>query len=136
MSRRLIVLFLMLWLPLQGWGVSVMPYCRHGGILWMKAMTATGPATLTLAQPAILAHADADDMPCCPHHKPAPCHGHDVVPASCGCDTCSLCHLAGSPAALTSPLIFSSIGGAADLPEYLPAAPEFTPSSFERPPRA
>jgi len=113
MSRRCILFFLLFWLPLQGWGVGVMPYCRHGGMLWMQAAP------------------KAVDEPCCPHHQPQ----HDSSTTQ-GCDACGLCHLASAPAAITVALQYGTISGGAPLPAITPLVPDFVPDSPDRPPRA
>ncbi len=111
MSRRLIILFLLFWLPLQGWGGSVMPFARQGGLMWMPA--------------------EAEAMPCCPEHqhKQTGSTHHDG-------EGCGLCHLANAPAATVIARLFDPIPGGASLPGITLPAPESVPDAFYRPPIA
>jgi hypothetical protein len=65
-----LMLFLILWLPLQGFAAPLMPFCQH-------------------------AQNDAEAMPC--HGDQG--DDADTAPTA-DCDGCSLCHLCGSPAQL------------------------------------
>lgn len=111
MSRRLIILFLLFWLPLQGWGGSVMPYSPHGGIMWMPA--------------------ESEAMPGCPEHR------HEQTGAARhDCEGCGLCHLASAPAATVIARLFDPIPGGVPLPDITLPAPESVPASLQRPPIA
>jgi hypothetical protein len=113
--RRLVVLFLLFWLPLQGWGVSVMPFSRPGSLLWMQVEQND---------------AAAEDMPCCPQH--AQHHdGHTQTH-----DGCSFCHLAGAPAVLGALPLFSPLTGTTPLPALTLPSPDDVPGRLERPPRS
>lgn len=111
MPRRLVIFFLLFWLPLQGWGVSVMPFTRHGGILWMQSVAVA-------------------DMSCHSGDRASPAdttHSH--------CDSCGFCHLAGAPAATVAARLFSPLtGGEAPRVSVL-SPPDAVPDAFYRPPR-
>lgn len=111
MSRRLIVLFLLFWLPLQGWGGSVMPFARQGGVMWMPA--------------------EAEAMPGCPEHRPG-----QTGSAHHDCDSCGLCHLANAPAATVIARLFDPIPGRVSLPGITLPVPESVPDPRHRPPIA
>jgi hypothetical protein len=111
MPRRLVIFFLLFWLPQQGWGVSVMPFTRHGGIMWMQS---------------------AADMSC---HSGNHARSADTTTTQPNCDSCGFCHLAGAPAATVAARLFSPLtGGDAPLAVELPP-PDAVPDTFYRPPR-
>jgi ferredoxin len=90
MMRRLVVSFLLLWLPLQGLAAVTMPFCRH----------ALDADTQPAAQPQ--AHAQ--------HSHHAQEHGAPVQerhaaddPGGLACNDCGACHLACAAVMLSEP---------------------------------
>jgi hypothetical protein len=79
MARRLVVLLLLLWLPLQGLAALTMPFCRH-------ALDSDLLHSVQEAAPAGHSHHE--------HGAPAPVsHGVDHA-GSLACNDCGACHLA------------------------------------------
>jgi len=115
--RNLILAFIMLWLPLQGFASTSMPLCQHN------------------EQPAQHSHHDMMDGA---HEDHQAHHQHDQHPSKSDlpCDNCSMCHMCSAmalPTALTAlnikPVSFS----------YTPALTRFSqvfPEQPQRPPLA
>ena len=81
-TRKLLLICLMLWLPLQGYAATVMPFCAHGqhdqqASHQMHQQMQANPQTNQDA------HAGHDQH-----------HGSSNTP----CDNCSLCHLCSAMA--------------------------------------
>lgn len=118
-----LILFLILWLPLQGFAVPLMPYCQHGH-------------RQETAQPVwVDSHCQQPVEACCPHgttQSVAPAqgatHGQD-------CDGCSLCHLATGSALLTAYLPLAGVTSSVDLPRYARFYRSYIPQQPQRPPR-
>lgn len=81
--RNLILGFLLLWLPLQGFAAVEMSFCRHDH---------TQPPAM---QAGMQVHHDGHD---CGHDQDAP----SATPQT-QCDNCGYCHLGGAPALLPAP---------------------------------
>jgi hypothetical protein len=75
--RNLILVFIMLWLPLQGFAATSMSVCQHN------------------EQPAQQAQ---HDMMHAVHDVGSEHHGHDQHPAKgdLSCDNCAMCHMCGA----------------------------------------
>jgi hypothetical protein len=78
--RNLILGFLLLWLPLQGFAAVEMSFCRHDH---------TPPPAM---QAGMQDHQDSHD---CGHDQNTP-----SATAQTQCDNCGYCHLGGAPALL------------------------------------
>jgi ferredoxin len=88
--RHLILVFLIAWLPVQGWTAVAMPFCKHALGHSSAAQTA-GDHHEHHLQTAAAQHQ---------HHQ----HHGDDTPAKAGhgliCDDCGACHLACSSSLL------------------------------------
>lgn len=128
--KNWIVVFIVLWLPLQAYGAVAMPFCKHGPAM---------PVSLA----AVPAHADAqhghEGHAGMPHHD----HEADRQPADStdgqaglGCNDCGACQLA------CAPLIFSALPhvAAAGSPDYdsppVESLTSVSPKQLQRPPLA
>ena len=106
--RRLVLILVMLWLPLQGMAAVVMPFCKQ-------------------AHPAAAGHAD--------HHAHQAQDQHRL-PASHACDDCGVCHLACAPA-VPSEAALSLAPPATEHATFEPRGqPRFIPDQPQRPPLA
>lgn len=116
--RRLwLVLYLILWLPLQGFALPLMPFCRHGH------PQSEAPAT------AVDGH--------CQHHAPDQAQGaSDAGQHAQSCDGCSLCHLAGASAPVSDRPQLSGDPPPSDLPRYSGHYRSHIPDQPDRPPLA
>jgi len=125
-----IVVFIALWLPMQGYGAVAMPFCEHGPAM----------ADSSAAVPFHTHALDGDEG-----HANMPSHDHeaDHLLASSsdgyvglGCNDCGACQLA------CAPLIVSSVPNvaASGSPVYDPLPVEFptsvSPKQLQRPPVA
>jgi len=105
----------MLWLPLQGYAATMMPFCQHG--------KHNHHAAHQMAQAAQI-----DQDAHTGHHQ-------HTSKASTSCDDCSLCHMCS---AIALPLIFAAQANIA--PDNLYAIPAqasfspFFPEQLQRPP--
>ena len=135
--KTFLVIFLSLWLPMQGYGAVAMPFCDHG-----MAGSGTGHDAPQsgehhdrhsghgqTAHASALSHAAGSA-----HASP----GHDSASGANGlsCNNCGACHLACAPAisgvAVMSPIIGNFVlkSAPADSP-YL-----YFPEQLQRPPRS
>jgi hypothetical protein len=106
--RRLVLILVLLWLPLQGVAAVLMPFCEQ-------------------AQPAAAGHAGHHEHQAADQHQP---------PAPHGCDECGVCHLAcapGMPGAAGLLLGWTANGHTGSAPQ---APPQFIPDQPHRPPLA
>ncbi len=102
--------FLILWLPLQGFAMPLMPFCRHG-----HPQEATMSAGHCQHEPSAQASADSGN------------HAQD-------CDGCSLCHLAGASAPISDSPRLVGVAPVADLPPYCVFYRSHIPERVQRPP--
>jgi hypothetical protein len=120
--RRLLLVFLVAWLPLQGWAAVAMPFCKHGLGHSSGAQTAGSDDERQLQR----VHA---------HHD----HDSGDTPTNAGhglsCNDCGACHLACSSSLVSAAIV---IGVPAVLRNYrLPPVPSlylFYPEQPNRPP--
>jgi len=127
----LISLFISLWLPLQGYGAVVMPFCQQHGMATGGAShsepshehhsghSGHGIHQESSADPAGVAHSEQD--------------GGDAT-NGLACNNCGACHLACSPAIAAIAPVADLIGDS--ILEPLPAdSPHFFyPEQLQRPP--
>lgn len=110
---RIVVLFVSLWLPLQGFAAPLMPYCQHAG-----------------SQPA-------EAMPC---HGGQSGEANEAQqergqPGQ-NCDGCGLCHMASTAAPVSRASVWSQVIQGADLPLYSNLYRSHIPEQPRRPPLA
>jgi hypothetical protein len=119
MLYRLIIAFLLFWLPLQGWAAVVMPFCRH----------ATHSTAAAVGTDRAGHDGHAYDHSGSPAHSA--CDGFDST-----CDDCAACHLACAPGMPSAPLVVWMPSNAAQY-QLLCATPSlFDPEQSKRPPVA
>lgn len=111
--RNLILGFLLLWLPLQGFAAFGMTFCRHDHT--PPAVQAVMPGN----------HADHD----CGHDQDSPSASPQTP-----CDNCGDCHLGGAPALLTAPAGLGHDAGFSFKFVFDMHYPLFFPEQPQRPP--
>lgn len=115
LSRNLILGFLLLWLPLQGFAAAGMASCRHDH---------TPPAAQAEAH---VHHAGHD----CGHDQDSPSASTQVP-----CDDCGYCHLGGAPALPSTPVGLGDDAGFSFKFVFDTHFPPFFPEQPQRPPLA
>lgn len=118
--RNLILGFLLLWLPLQGFASAGMSFCRH-----------------THSQPAA-AHASMAD-PHGMHHEGHDCdrnQGSSSASHQTLCDDCGYCHLGSAPALLSTPVGLDAAAGFSFKFAFDTHFQLFFPELPQRPPQA
>lgn len=109
LTRKLLLICLMLWLPLQGYAATVMPFCAH-----------SKHDQHASHQMSLQAH---DDQSAHDQH-----HGTSNAP----CDNCSLCHLCS---AMALPLFAEQAKIKPDTLFSIPPQAAFSPFFPEQPQR-
>lgn len=79
---RLLLAFMLVWLPLQGYASEAMPFCLH------QHEAASTPATV-------------DQHAGCHEHNTQGSHDQTLSKSSANCDDCFSCHLIVQPALIT-----------------------------------
>src|SRR4051794_41284495 len=123
--RRLILVFLIAWLPVQGWAAVAMPFCKHALGNSSAAQTAGDQHEHHLQT------TDAHHQ----HHQ----HPDNDTPANAGhglmCNDCGACHLACSSSLIPTAIVMLV---PAELREYRLSPPAllylFYPEQPSRPP--
>jgi hypothetical protein len=133
MARKIVALFLLSWLPLQGIAAVDMPFCQHAllGASHRHAGVETGVAH----QHEVQSDARARHHHSATHSTPATGAPNPSF-ADLECDDCGACHLA---CAATIPVSLSMMLGAlayAPTPGPLQTLLEFTPQQPDPPPLA
>ena len=126
---------MILWVPLQGYAAVAMPFCKHGfhasASEHMTAQSLVHVGTQHVhhgAQSTSGSHQE--------HAAHAGMHRPDGSPDGLVCNDCGVCHLACSPAALTSPSAVEPVG-AQSFMQFSPTLPPlFVPEQRTRPPLA
>lgn len=111
--RQLILGFLLLWLPLQGFAAAGMSFCRHDH---------TPPAVM---QEAGHQHQGHD---CCPQSD------NDASTSQNFCDDCGYCHLGAAPALLPAAVALHDQAGFSFKFSFNTTFPLFYPEQPQRPP--
>jgi hypothetical protein len=114
--RKLILGFLLLWLPLQGFAAAGMSFCQHDHT--------PPPAAQAGMQDQ---HAGHD----CGHDQDSP-----SATTQTQCDDCGYCHLGGAPALLPKPADLSDIASFSFKFAFDTHFPLFFPQQPQRPPLA
>jgi hypothetical protein len=129
--KNLIIVFIALWMPLQGYGAVAMPFCEHGPAMPDSSI-------------AVFAHGGAQDG----HqgHTGVPHHEHEADPqstssdnstdkhASLGCNDCGACQLACAPLIVATVTNFSTIGSPVYDPTPVATVISISPEQLQRPP--
>ena len=114
LTRKLLLICLMLWLPLQGYAATTMPFCQQGKGDQHASHQMTQPAQDDQSTPA----------------DPLQHHGK----ANTACDNCSLCHMCS---AMALPLFATQANIKPDHVYALPSQASFSPffpEQTQRPP--
>jgi hypothetical protein len=106
--RRLVLILVVLWLPLQGMAAVVMPFCKQ-------------------AQPAAAGHAPPHEHQAGKQHQPPVLHG---------CDDCGVCHLACAPGVPSEVALTLELTATGPARFKAQAPPRFVPDQPRRPPLA
>jgi len=128
--KNWIIVFIALWLPLQGYGAVAMPFCEHG------------PA-MPDSSAAVSVHVGAQNG----HHQ-----GHTGVPhdeadhhsassdnstdkhAGLGCNDCGACQLACAPLIVSTVTPFATTGSPVYDPLPVASLTSISPEQLQRPP--
>jgi hypothetical protein len=129
-SRPIVALLMILWLPLQGVAAVAMPFCKHA-----FAPPASAGATAQTNLHDGTQHAHHGHSGSSSHqHDAADTGAQDREDSGLACNDCGACHLACSPAAPAS----SAIVGAIDAEGFVQSSPTlpklFIPEQRNRPP--
>ncbi len=116
--RKLILAFLLLWLPLQGFAATGMSYCRHDHT--------PAPAHAAMHDQ----HAMAGGHDCC-HNQDA-----SSAPQQTSCDDCGYCHLGCAPALLPTAVGLTDGAGFSFKFSFDTRFPLIFPEQPQRPPYA
>ena len=111
--RNLILAFIMLWLPLQGFAATTMPFCEHND------------------QPAQHSH---HDMMGGAAHEDHQAHHHDQHPSKSDlpCDKCGMCHMCS---AMALPIVLTALNIKLSSASDTPALTRFSQIFLEQPQR-
>ena len=126
-----IVVFIALWLPLQGYGAVAMPFCEHG------------PA-MPDSSAAVSVHTDVQDG----HqgHTGGSNHKHEADSQSAssdistdghaglGCNDCGACQLACAPLIVSTVMHFATTGSPIYDPLPVASLTSISPEQLQRPP--
>lgn len=129
--KKLVIVFIALWLPLQGYGAVAMPFCDHGPSMPDSFAT-------------VSAHTDAHDGN--QGHVAKPTHDHATdhdssrsdkssqKHAGLGCNDCGPCQLACAPLIFSTAPHLSSTGSPVYDPLPIASLTSFSPEQLQRPP--
>lgn len=129
--KNLIIAFIALWLPLQGYGAVAMPFCVHG------------PA-MPDSSAVVSAHVGAQDghqgHPGVPHHEheadhqSASSHNSTDKHANLGCNDCGVCQLACAPLIVSTVTHLATLGSPVYDPPPVASLISISPEQLQRPP--
>ena len=129
--KKLVIFFIALWLPLQGYGAVAMPFCDHG-------------PSMPDSSAAASAHAEAHDriqgQVANPNHDHATDHDSfrsdksSQKHAGLGCNDCGPCQLACAPLIFSTAPHSSSAGSPVYDPLPIASLISFSPEQLQRPP--
>ena len=134
--KKVVFVFIALWLPLQGYGAVAMPFCDHG-------------PSMPDSSAAVSAHANARDGNQGHVAKPTRDHAtHDHATsqdssksdkssqkhAGLGCNDCGPCQLACAPLIFSTAPHISSAGSPVYDPLPIASLASFSPEQLQRPP--
>lgn len=117
--QKLILGFLLLWLPLQGFASAGMTFCRHD-----HARTAAAHASMEDH------HGMYHDGHACDDDQNSPATPHHQTP----CDDCGYCHLGTAPALLFTPAALNDAAGFSFKFAFASHFSLFFPEQPQRPP--
>jgi ferredoxin len=126
---------MILWLPLQGYAALTMPFCKHGFRARASEHMTAGSLMQAGAQHV---HYGAQSAPESHQQHAAHAgmhHPHDSA-GGLACNDCGVCHLACSPAALSSPSAIEPIGTQSFWQSSPTFPPPFVPEQRTPPPLA
>ena len=130
--KKLVIVFIALWLPLQGYGAVAMPFCAHG-------------PSMPDSSASVSAHTDSDDREDVAHVTDG-IHDHAVSQdssssdksshkhAGLGCNDCGPCQLACAPLIFSTVPHFASNGSPVYDPTPIASLTSVSPEQLQRPP--
>ena len=127
LTRKLLLICLMLWLPLQGYAAATMPFCQH------NAPKSQGPQSNQHAQHQMPQQAPEQAQGQAqngqdPHAGHAQHHGK----GSTACDNCTLCHMCS---AMALPSFAAPVSVKPTHLFNIPSQVSFSPIFLEQPQR-
>ena len=129
--KKLVTVFIALWLPLQGYGAVAMPFCDHG-------------PSMPDPSAAVSVHPDAHEVDRA--HVANPTHDHAAnhdssssdksshKQAGLGCSDCGPCQLACAPLIFSAVPHFASSGSPVYDPTPIASLTSISPEQIQRPP--
>lgn len=114
---RLLLAFMLIWLPLQGYAGGSMTFCSH-------------------QHEADTSHKDAVEHQGCHDQIAYPHHEKTITQSSVSCDNCFSCHLIVQPALIVAPLALGLDSNRLFQPPLNLAFTLFFPEQLQRPPLA
>ena len=133
--RSILTATMIMWLPLQGFAAVAMPFCQHG----FRASASQRVTARSLMQAGMQrVHHGAQSTPESDQQHAAHAgmrHPHDSA-GGLACNDCGVCHLACSPAALSSPSAIEPVGTQSFWQSSPTTPPLFVPEQRTPPPLA
>ena len=129
--KKLVIVFVALWLPLQGYGAVAMPFCAHGPSM---------PDSSATMSVHLEAHADGGGHVAARTHDHAASHDtHSSDKSShkhagLGCNDCGACQLACAPLIFSTLPQFHSIASPVYDPTPIASLTSISPEQLQRPP--
>lgn len=127
--KKLIIVFMATWLPLQGYGAVAMPFCER----------AAGTENPMEANEVHAGHgASLQDGSSHDHgagHADSHASGSADQPNSLDCSNCSPCHLACAPAIVVAPPLVLEMGRSRFAPPLEASMTSVSAERLKRPPR-
>lgn len=129
--KNWIIVFIALWLPLQGYGAVAMPFCEHGPAMPDSSVAVSAD---TAAQHGHQSHTGiAHDE----HEVDSQSASSDIFTdrhAGLGCNDCGACQLACAPLIVSTVTYFATTGSPVyDLPSVA-SLTSISPEQLQRPP--
>lgn len=125
--KNLVIVFIALWLPLQGYGAVAMPFCEHGPA--MPDASAAAPAHTH-------AHAGHDGLSHHDHTAGSQAGSQLTAdnPSPLGCNNCGACQLACAPLIVATVTHSATTGSPVYDPLPVASLTSVSPEQLQRPP--
>jgi hypothetical protein len=125
--RTFVCLLMALWLPMNGYGAVVMPFCEHGGA------DMSTHAAMPAGDHSGMAHHGNTDSNTVLHGSQSV--STDDTASALACNDCGVCHLACSPLLMSEAAKFESADHDVFILQKQPALGSFSPEQPQRPPK-
>ena len=131
--RSVVCLLIALWLPLQGYGAVVMPFCQHA---MTRSSVQPGNEIVQSHQHHgdHAAHLTRTESPDSVASVSFATHAGNDSAANLGCDNCGACHLACAPAISAGGPVFLLAVNTALVSANADVLLSFYPEQLQRPP--